>query len=76
MENIKIRVESKFWEKVGKWCVAVYLPHEEYECWSDSCWDKSRDKAEEKVMGVVKDHIDFVREMKRSAEKREEILNY
>jgi hypothetical protein len=74
MENIKMEVESKFWNENGMWCVAVRLPEDGH--WSDSCWDKSREKAEEKVMKIVKKHIDFEREMKKSAEKREEVLVY
>ena len=76
MENIKIRIESKFWEEVGKYCVAVYLLDPEYESWFDSMWDKNRDKAEEEAIKLAKKHIDFVREMKKNAEVKEEILNY
>jgi len=74
MENIKLLIESKYWEKEGKWCVAVTLP--EFEYWSENAWDKSREKAEKRVMEVVKKHIDWVRELKKSAEKREEVLTY
>jgi hypothetical protein len=75
MENINIKVEAKFWNEIGKWCVAVFLPVE-YDCWSESCWDKKREKAQEKVMKLVKKHLDFIREFKKLAETREEILIY
>jgi len=75
MENIKIRIESKFWNENDKWCVAAYLPME-YNGWFDSCWDQSREKAETQVMRLIKKHIDFVREMKRPAEVREEVFAF
>ena len=75
MENIKLEVSRKFWNENGKWCVAVQLPCEYWECWSESCWDKDVKKAEEKVMKLVKKHIELVREFKRSAEKQEMILS-
>jgi len=75
MENLKIKIQSKFWEETKKWCVAIYLPAE-YDYWFDSCWHKDRDKAEKMIMKKVKKHIDFVREMKKSSEERIEILKY
>lgn len=75
-ENIKLKISQKFWNENGKWCVAVQLPCEYWECWSESCWDKNREKAYEQVMKLVKKHIDWVREFKKSAEQREEILTY
>jgi hypothetical protein len=48
----------------------------ELECWSECCFDKKREKAKKNVMKLVKKYIDFVREMKKSAELRDEILEY
>ena len=74
MENIKMEVSSKYWQETGEWCVAVTLPEMDY--WSENAWDKSRERAEKRVMEVVKRHIDWVREFKKSAEVREEVLTY
>lgn len=74
MEN-KIRIESKFLDSIGKWCVAVYLGSE-YDGWFDNCFDKNRDRAEKRVLELAKKHIDFVRELKKSAEVRDSVLVY
>jgi len=67
-----MKIESKFWDKVGRWCVAVTLP--DFDYWSENCWDKDRAKAERKVMDVIKKHITWVRELKKSAEVRNDTM--
>ncbi len=72
----KIKIESKFWQEVGKWCVAVYLLDPIYDCWFDSAWSKNRDKADKRALELAKQHIDFVREKMKVTEVREEVLVY
>lgn len=74
MEDIKVEIESKFWPSIGMWIVSARLP--DFEYWGESCSDKDRAKAEEKVMNLAKNHIDFVREYKKSAEVRTEFIKY
>lgn len=67
MEQVKIRKEIKFWNEIGKYCVAMYLDSS-FDCWFENAFHKDVKKAEEIVLEKVKKHINFVREMKRASE--------
>lgn len=76
MEKINLEINSKFLDSVKKWSVEIWMKDEKYGYWHDCCFDPDREKAEKECKELAKEHIDFIRELKKPAETREEVLVY